>query len=175
MLSRGRAPYGFSPASSSQFARAVCSSSYVQLKIWLSLNRPDTNALNGVPERCSVHDRVIWSNATSVFVVSTPSWASSMTSRSHSKSAMCLSFLWTPPKYCEPLRSWRETNSTIRGSSLLSFVRCLRHCSRVMHERDASEGDSETNLYVVWCPIKRVKSSKHELAIAGRLVTMSTF
>ena len=56
----------------------------VQLKIWSSLNRPEASALNGVPDRCSVWRRLIWSNAMSVFVVSTPSCASSMTSRSQS-------------------------------------------------------------------------------------------
>ena len=59
----------------------------------LAANLPEASALNGVPDRCSVHVRLIWSNATSVFVVSMPSWASSITRRSHSKSAMCLS-LW---------------------------------------------------------------------------------
>ena len=43
-----------------------------------------------------------------------------------------------------------------------------------MGERPASEGDSETNRYVVWWPMKRVKSSNQEFAIAGRLVTIKT-
>ena len=38
----------------------------------------------------------------------------------------------------------------------------------------ASEGDSETNRNVVWWPMKRVKSSNQEFAIAGRLVTIKT-
>ena len=43
-----------------------------------------------------------------------------------------------------------------------------------MGERLASEGDSDTNRYVVWWPMKRVKSSNQEFAIAGRLVTIKT-
>ena len=53
--------------------------------------------------------------------------------------------------------------------------RSARHCSRDIGDRSASEGDSETNLKVVWWPMKRVKSSNQEFAIAGRLVTIRTF
>ena len=130
--------------------------------------------MNGVPDRCSVRVRLIWSNATSVLVVSMPSWASSITSRSQSNSAMCLSLSYEPPKYCDPLRSCSERNSTMRGSSSRWLSEKARHCSRVMGERPASEGDSETNRYVVWWPMKRVKSSNQEFAIAGRLVTIRT-
>ncbi len=41
--------------------------------------------------------------------------------------------------------------------------------------RLSSEGDSETKRNVVWWPMKRVKSSNQEFAIAGRLVTIRTF
>ena len=63
----------------------------------------------------------------------------------------------------------------MRGSSSGWLREKARHCSRVMGLRLSSEGDSETNRYVVWWPMKRVKSSNQEFAIAGRLVTIRTF
>ena len=62
----------------------------------------------------------------------------------------------------------------MRGSSSWWSREYARHCARVMDERPASEGDSETNRNVVWWPTNCVKSSYQEFAIAGRLVTIRT-